>query len=175
MITVDERTNETGLFVDGGVTPHNNPSLVLFLMTVLKAFNIDWALGPDKLTIVSVGTGSHRDRVAPEELGMGRTAKLAIRALTSLMNDAQTFVLQQMQYLGECPAPWTINSEIGSLVGDAPPHGKLFRYLRYDVRLELPWIEKELGPRVEQEFGRKLTEDDVVRMDRRPPGKFRPT
>jgi predicted acylesterase/phospholipase RssA len=164
VITVDERTNETGLFVDGGVTPHNNPSLVLFMMTVLKAFNIDWALGPDKLTIVSVGTGSHRDRVVPEELGMGRTAKLAIRALTSLMNDAQTFVLQQMQYLGECPAPWTINSEIGSLVGDAPPHGKLFRYLRYDVRLELPWIEKELGPRVEQEFGRKLTEDDVVRM-----------
>jgi hypothetical protein len=100
----------------------------------------------------------------PEELGMGRTAKLAIRALTSLMNDAQTFVLQQMQYLGECPAPWSINSEIGSLVGDAPPHGKLFRYLRYDVRLELPWIEKELGPRIEQEFGRKLTEDDVVRM-----------
>ena len=95
---------------------------------------------------------------------MGRTAKLAIHALTSLMNDAQTFVLQQMQYLGECPAPWTINSEIGSLAGDAPPHGKLFRYLRYDVRLELPWIEQELGPRVEQEFGRKLTEDDVVRM-----------
>jgi hypothetical protein len=164
VITVDERTNETGLFVDGGVTPHNNPSLVLFLMTVLKAFNIDWALGPDRLTIISVGTGSHRDRVVPEELGMGRTAKLAIRALTSLMNDAQTFVLQQMQYLGECPAPWSINSEIGSLVGDAPPHGKLFRYLRYDVRLELPWIEREIGPQVEQEFGRKLTEDDVVRM-----------
>src|SRR5262249_1912058 len=56
------------------------------------------------------------------------------------------------------------NSEIGSLVGDSPPHGKLFRFLRYDVRLELPWIEQELGPRVEQEFGRKLTADDVVRM-----------
>src|SRR5438093_697023 len=111
-----------------------------------------------------IGTGSHRDRVIPDELGMGRTAKLAFRALTSLMNDAQTFVLQQMQYLGECPAPWTINSEIGSLVGDSPPHGKLFRFLRYDVRLELPWIEQELGPRVEQEFGRKLTADDVVRM-----------
>src|SRR5262249_57536517 len=106
----------------------------------------------------------HRDRVVPEELGMGRTTKLAIRALTSLMNDAQTFVLQQMQYLGECPAPWSINSEIGSLVGDAPPHGKLFRFLRYDVRLELPWIEQALGPRVGQEFGRKLTADDVVRM-----------
>src|SRR5262249_61069986 len=106
----------------------------------------------------------HRDRVVPEELGMGRTTKLAIRALTSLMNDAQTFVLQQMQYLGECPAPWTINSEIGSLVGDAPPHGKLFRYLRYDVRLELPWIEKELGPRAEQGVGRKPPQDEGGRV-----------
>src|SRR5690349_11853265 len=69
-----------------------------------------------------------------------------------------------MKYLDGWAAQWPIKSEIGGLVGEAPPHGKLFRYLRYDVRLELPWIEKELGPRVEQEFGRKLTEDDVVRM-----------
>lgn len=163
-IVVDERTNQTGLFVDGGMTPHNNPSLILFLMTVLKSFNLGWETGPDKLTIVSIGTGFHRDRLIPAELGMGRATRLAIRAMTSMMFDAQTFVLQQMQYLGECLTPWWINSEIGSLAGDTPPQGKLFRYLRYDVRLELPWIEKELGPKVEEAFGRKLTENDVVRM-----------
>ncbi len=175
-IVIDAKT--TGSFVDGGVTPHNNPSLILFLMTILKPFNIGWALGPDQLSVVSVGTGSHRDRVVPEELGMGRTMKLAIRALTSLMNDAQTFVLQQMQYLGECPQPWWINSEIGTLAGDSPPPGKLFRFLRYDVRLELPWIEKELGrAKVEEvvnaarrdsegERARPFTlnEDSVIRM-----------
>src|SRR5262249_1823899 len=31
-----------GLFVDGGVTPHNNPSLVLFLMTILSPFGLRW-------------------------------------------------------------------------------------------------------------------------------------
>jgi hypothetical protein len=153
-----------GLFVDGGVTPHNSPSLVLFLMTILKAYDLCWETGPDKLTVVSIGTGSHRARVVPDELGMGRTAKLAIHALTSLMNDIQTFVLTQMQYLGESPAPWPINSEIGTMAGDGPPNGKMFRFIRYDVRLELPWIEKELGPEVEAAFGRKLTELDVVRM-----------
>ena len=81
-----------------------------------------------------------------------------------MMNDAQTLVLAQMQWLGECPAPWVINSEIGTLSEDSPPHGNMFSFMRYDVRLELPWIEKELGPDVEQAFGRKLTEDDVVRM-----------
>ena len=31
---------EHGLFVDGGVTPHQNPALILFLMTMLKAYGL---------------------------------------------------------------------------------------------------------------------------------------
>jgi hypothetical protein len=153
-----------GLFVDGGVTPHNDPSLVLLLMTILSPFGLCWETGPDKLTVVSIGTGGHRDRLVPDELGMGRTARLAIHALTSLMSDVQNLILMQMQYLGECLNPWPINSEVGTLCEEKPPQGKMFRFLRYDVRLELPWIEAELGPKVEEVFGRKLTEDDVVRM-----------
>ena len=131
-----------GIFLDGGVTPHNNPSLILFLMVLLNAYNIRWKPKPENLTIVSIGTGSHRDRLVPEELGLGRTAKLTIRALTSLMNDVQTFVLTQMQYLGECLTPWWIDSEIGDLKGEGPDQGKMFRFIRYDVRLEMPWIER---------------------------------
>jgi predicted acylesterase/phospholipase RssA len=172
-IVVNDQTEEQGTFIDGGVTPHNNPSLVLFLMTILKPFNICWDLGPDKLTVVSIGTGTHRSQVIPDKIGFGRTARLAIHALTSMMHDAQTFVLQQMQYLGECPAPWLINSEIGTLAGDSPPHGKLFRFIRYDVRLELPWIEEQLVPYVgevfegktwEKVFGKPLTLREVIRM-----------
>jgi hypothetical protein len=153
-----------GLFVDGGVTPHNNPALIILLMMILKPFNINWEMGPDKLTVVSIGTGGHRGRLVPDELGNFRTTKLALHALTSLMNDMQSFILMQMQYLGKCLTPWTINSEIGTLCDDAPPQGKMFTFMRYDVRLELPWIEQELGDEVEKEFGRKLTEDDVIRM-----------
>jgi uncharacterized protein len=160
------KTEELGLFVDGGVTPHNNPSLTLFLMVVLKAFNIRWNATPDDLTIVSVGTGSHRERIMPEELGMGKTARLTYRALMSLMNDVQTFALTQMQYLGQCLTPWWIDSEVGALEDEGPAGGKMFRLLRYDVQLELPWIEKELGSEIEKEkwFGRKLTQTDVIRM-----------
>jgi hypothetical protein len=153
-----------GLFVDGGVTPHNNPSVMLFLMTILDAYQIRWKTSPDDLTIVSVGTGSHRDRLVPEELGMGWTAKITYRALMSLMNDIQTFAITQMQYLGECLTPWWISSELGTLEKERPAGGKMFRFLRYDIRLELPWIEKELGDEVQKAFGRSLTETDVVRM-----------
>jgi hypothetical protein len=113
---------------------------------------------------VSVGTGSHRDRVVPEELGMAGTAKITYRALMSLMNDIQRFALTQMQYLGECLTPWWIDSELGTLEKERPANGKRFRFLRYDVQLELPWIEKELGDDVKEVFGRRLTEVDVVRM-----------
>jgi hypothetical protein len=134
-----------GLFVDGGVTPHNNPSLILFLMTILKRYGINWQTGTDKLTVVSIGTGSYRDTFVPDQIGLGRTAKIAFRALTSLMNDAQSFILLQMQYLGECLTPWVINSELGTLEGDGPHQGKLFRFMRYDVRLEAPWLKENLG------------------------------
>jgi uncharacterized protein len=154
---------EPGLFIDGGVTPHNNPSMMLFLMTILDAYQIRWKATPDDLTVVSVGTGSYRDRVVPEELGVGLTARITYRALMSLMNDIQTFVITQMQYLGECLTPWWINTELGTLENETPKNGKMFRFLRYDVRLELPWIEN-LGDEVEKAFGRKLTETDVLRM-----------
>jgi uncharacterized protein len=153
-----------GLFVDGGVTPHNNPSLILLLMAILEPYRLCWPTGPDNLTVCSIGTGTSRDRLVPEELGMNRTAKIAFHALVSLMNDVQTFIQMQMQYLGETLTPWWINSEVGTLAGDGPPHGKLFRYLRYDVKLELPWIEDNLGPEIKQVFGRSFSEVDVLRM-----------
>lgn len=153
-----------GLFVDGGVTPHNNPSLILFLMTILKSYQLNWRIGPDQLTICSIGTGSGRQRVESEKLGVARTAKLALHALLSLMADMQTFVLVQMQYLGNCLTPWWINSEVKDLAEESPPQGKMFTFLRYDLRLELPWIERELGDEVEERLGRRLTADDVMRM-----------
>jgi hypothetical protein len=49
---------------------------------------------------------------------------------------------------------------------ESPPHGKLFRFIRYDVRLELGWINenKDRQEKIESAFGRTLTETDMVRM-----------
>jgi hypothetical protein len=134
-----------GLFVDGGVTPHNNPSLALFQMATLSPFKIKWPTGPNRLTIVSVGTGTYRPRLSYKSLGFARFTKLAFHALISLMTDAEMLVLALMQWMGECPAPWQINSEVGTLASDLPPGGKMFRFLRYDVRLEKDWLARELN------------------------------
>jgi hypothetical protein len=133
-----------GLFVDGGVTPHNNPSLALFHMITLKAYGLCWPMEPSNLSIVSIGTGTHRPRLDFGTLGFGRFPKLALHALLSLMTDTEVMVLKQMQWMGECAAPWKIDSEVGTLCDDAPPGGKMFRFLRYDVKLEQDWLREEL-------------------------------
>jgi hypothetical protein len=146
-----------GTFIDGGVTPHNNPALVLFLMTILKAYGINWRTGPENLTIVSIGTGRHRKRAVPEEFGIGSNLWFSIGALVSLMNDSQEFVLMLMQYLGQSITdPWSINSEVRTLAGDAPSSGKQFRFLRYDIELDARWIAKHLG--------QSITEAEVLRL-----------
>ena len=145
-----------GLFVDGGVTPHNNPSLALFQMATLSPFKIKWPTGPDRLTVVSVGTGTYRPRLSYKSLGFARFTKLAFHALISLMTDAEMLVLALMQWMGECPAPWQINSEVGTLASDLPPGGKMFRFLRYDVRLEKDWLARELNYNV--------SDDTIVRL-----------
>jgi hypothetical protein len=65
-------------------------------------------------------------------------------------------VLSLMQWMGECPAPWPINTEVGTLANDSPPGGKLFRFLRYDVRLESDWLEREIGYRADADFIARL-------------------
>jgi len=84
--------------------------------------------------------------------------KVTLRALLSLMGDMETLALAQMQWLGKCPQPWQINSEVGDLAKDAPPGDKWFQFLRYDVRLEKKWIEVNLE--------QKVDERDVERFQR---------
>ena len=136
--------NTLGLFVDGGVTPFNNPSLALLMQVVLKPYGICWPLGPDKLTCVSIGTGTYRTKLSFQQLGWSRNLKIIYSSLMSMMGDTQTLALTQMQWLGECPAPWKINSEIGDLADELPLGQRWFRFMRYDLGLERPWFKDNL-------------------------------
>lgn len=138
------RPETHGLFVDGGVTPFNNPSIALLMQALIKPYGLCWPLGPDKLTVVSIGTGSYRAKLSFTDLGFAGPLKLALHSLLSMMGDTQTMALAQMQWLGDCPDPWPINSEIGSLAGELPPDRRWFRFMRYDVQLEQPWIASQL-------------------------------
>jgi hypothetical protein len=140
-----------GVFIDGGVSPHNNPALYMFLSVALPQFAISWPLGADNLTIVSVGTGSYRYAVTMQDLPWVRSAGVALHALLGQIGDAEQLVLALMSWLGECPMRWWINREFGDLSDATPPGGSaLFRFLRYDIHLEQDWLEAELGSTLDQ-------------------------
>jgi hypothetical protein len=134
-----------GTFVDGGVTPHNDPSFALFTLTQAARYGLRWRTGPDDLTIVSIGTGFFLDRLSHAQALRIRPIVLAIRALAGLIRDTQRSTLALMQWLGECPAPWPINSEIGTLADEHLAGAPLFRFHRFDVVLEPAWLRDTVG------------------------------
>jgi predicted acylesterase/phospholipase RssA len=136
---------EVGLFVDGGLTPHNNPSLSLFLAVILPGHHLNWTTGPSNLTIVSIGAGTFRDRLESSQLVRSASASLALRAMIQQINDNQQFIMTMMSWFGEAALSWPINAEIGDLAHVPPPTGRLFRFLRYDLKLEAPWLKETLG------------------------------
>jgi predicted acylesterase/phospholipase RssA len=139
---------EVGLFVDGGLTPHNNPSLSLFLAAILPGHRLNWATGPANLTIVSIGAGTFRDRLGSRQLRRSASASLALRAMIQQISDNQQFILTMMSWFGEAALSWPINAEIGDLQHVPPPTGRLFRFLRYDLKLEAAWLKESLGQEV---------------------------
>jgi hypothetical protein len=135
-----------GLFVDGGVSPHNSPALYLFMVAALPPYGLCWPLGAKNLTVVSVGTGSFRHRIQVDELPLLRTLGVALRALVAQISDAQTLVDILMSWLGNSPTHWVINSELGDLSHVSSPYDQpLFNFLRYDIKLEPDWLSNELG------------------------------
>ena len=151
-----------GLFVDGGFSPHNNPSLYLYLMASLPQFHLSWPSGPDNLMIVSIGTGRYRPTMTEGGMPWMRTLGLTVHALAGQISDSEELVLALMSWLGESPTKWTINSELGNLSEVASPNNQpLFRFLRYNVSLEQKWLEEELQIKIDEQ-----TLDSYRSMDR---------
>jgi hypothetical protein len=46
------------VFVDGGVTPYNNPAFLLYRMATSPRYRLQWETGEKNLLLVSVGTGA---------------------------------------------------------------------------------------------------------------------
>jgi hypothetical protein len=141
-----------GLFVDGGVSPHNSPALHLFMVATVEPYGLCWPLGVDNLTVISIGCGSYRPRITLEQLQFPRTFGIALHALVAQMSDAQQLVHMIMSWLGNSLTSWKINSEVGDL-GDVPAPfvQPLFNFLRYDLQLETEWLSDELGKCIDPE------------------------
>jgi hypothetical protein len=150
---------EEGEFIDGGVSTANNPTLEALKLVTLSGFRIGWELGPDRLLVVSCGTGA-----ADPAVKISRIAgKSAVVALTSVMSDCAEVIETLMQWLSDSPTAYPIDRDIGTLAADQLAGTARFSYLRYNCRLDPRWIEKELGIELSRAQLEELSEMDEPR------------
>jgi len=147
----------TGAFVDGGVSPYNNPSLQLMLLATLEGYHLQWPVGADKLLIASVGTGYREVRTEAKEV-MGMPAiQLALQSVMSIMGDSDWLSQVVLQWLSRSPTSWKIDSEVGDLQQDVLGNGPAWiTYLRYTLAYDSDWLKKSLNIDISQEEAESL-------------------
>lgn len=135
-------------FVDGAVTPYNNPAFLLARMATQAPYGLNWPTGEKNLLLVSVGTGA-----APEpDANVYSTSTILQNAASipsALMYGAQVDQDINCRMVGRCVYGGPIDRELGDLVPrDAAGHplplaqdlGRAFRYVRYNAELSSPWL-----------------------------------
>jgi patatin-like phospholipase/acyl hydrolase len=133
---IDLGGDQSGAFVDGGVSLYNNPSLLLFLVATLKGFPFRWETGQDKLLLVSVGTGNWQSARSFQDIMRANLFDWGTTVPGMLMDDATWLAQLMLQYLSKSPTAVTIDREIGDLKDDLLGGSAALTYLRYNVDLE---------------------------------------
>lgn len=133
-------------FVDGGITPFNNPAMQLFLMATLPQYNLAWETGDDRLLIVSIGTGvspEANENLAPGDMNLLYNATSLPSALMAGAMYQQDLLCRS---LGRCLHGDQLDREIGSLIWDESQSdgARQFTYLRYNAELTSRGL-RELG------------------------------
>jgi hypothetical protein len=162
------------LFVDGGITPYNNPALLATLMATLPAYRLNWPAGRDLLHVTSIGTGEHRAHMTkhlPDKIYIWDHIHFVIPALIGAFSINQDMLCR---VLGDCLHGAPLDMELGSLNTAAllAPAEQKFSYARFNCMMDStaagkPWTEQELMldniamlPQL-QELGRRYAQEHV--------------
>lgn len=133
------------VFVDGGVTPYNNPAFQLFLMATSDVYKLEWPAGEEKMLLVSIGTGAAPDQnnhLNPDDMHLMYNASRIPSALMYASMNEQDFLCRTF---GRCRFGESLDREAGKMRNSRGPlDEKLFTYVRYNAELSKSGL-KRLG------------------------------
>ena len=121
-------------FEDGGTTPYNNPSFLLYKMATAPEFRLEWPTGEDRMMLISVGTG-YSYRLLPNPNAGGESILETAASLPAEMMRAVAIENDMScRTIGRCVAGLPLDREIGDMI---PPKAtktdRAFLYARYDI------------------------------------------
>ena len=126
------------LFMDGGMTPYNNPALIAVLTATLPCYQICWPATRETLHVTSVGTGLARARMpgkAASDINLLEHIRYVAPALIGSVAWEQDFLCR---VLGDCVHGAALDFEIGALGMPTllTQQEQKFSYARYDQPLD---------------------------------------
>jgi hypothetical protein len=121
----------SSIFVDGGITPYNNPALIAVLTAVLPCYRLNWTPGPENIRLISLGTMRFPSTLPKKIRKPWLAQNLSLIPLALIQGIAweQDYLCRCM---GECLYGDQLDSEIGDLVGVQLPEPRWFSYVRYN-------------------------------------------
>jgi len=135
---------KTFVFVDGGMTPYNNPAFLLYRFATAPAYNLNWETGEDKMLLVSVGTGAAATLGATADDPESNMLSTGVTLPSALMYAALVDQDINCRAIGRCTYGEPIDSELGDMIprdatGSVIPVtrncGRAFLYARYNIDL----------------------------------------
>ena len=153
--------SKTFVFVDGGVTPYNNPAFLMYKMATHSAYKLNWPVGEKNLLLVSVGTGS-----APSQGDYGNLLNTLKELPNNLMYTMQLDQDVNCRLMGRCTYGAHIDREVEDMImkeadgSDIPlsqDTHKNFLYVRYNADLSRKGLD-DLGLT-------EISSEDIREMD----------
>ena len=142
------------VFVDGGVTPYNNPAFLLFRFATQPAYRLSWPTGERNMLLVSVGTGAAATAGATADDPESNMVSTGLTVPTALLYGSLIDQDINCRTIGRCTFGEVIDSEMLDLIPREGPDdgevaermaqprvplsrdlGRAFLYARYNVDL----------------------------------------
>jgi hypothetical protein len=161
---IQERQNTVGLFIDGGVSPHNNPSLQALMVATMEGYKFGWKAAADNILLVSVGTGKADASVDLSKKVTDAAAAQALLALKNLMEDCGDLVETVMQWISKpTPTAAAIDGEMSTAGPVLRRRDGMLTYHRYNSMFTADWFAKaglDVGEAVDAAYLASMQEMD---------------
>jgi uncharacterized protein len=132
-----EAGGQNWMFLDGAITPYNNPAFIMYLTATQECFGNNWQDGIDNMRIISVGTGRKRVRFSKlhaAQINVGDQLEHALLALIDSNGQHQDLLCRAF---GRCQWGEPIDTEVGDMIASEFKESdhRRFLYCRYNHNL----------------------------------------